>query len=143
MPSCLSVQVPRQVCIAEDQGRLELVWVLGEGERGQTDQLGSEYSTRQETQPAGPLGAALSLLVEWISQTDHTEVLTTTATQSSGQGLSFSISVHCQSSVMQVVTMNPHFTEKEVACWNIQTNAHAFMPSSLIITTSSLKLSSI
>lgn len=34
VPSCLSARVPRRVCIAEDQARLEQVWALGREQQG-------------------------------------------------------------------------------------------------------------
>jgi hypothetical protein len=70
MPSHLSIQVPRQVCIAKDQRLLEQCrhW---EGKKRETAQLGLGYSVRQGTQPSGPQGAVFSLFVGYINHARH------------------------------------------------------------------------
>lgn len=56
MPSCLSTQVPRQVCIAEDQGRPGRVWALGQ------EQEGDHMAGAENAQNWRALGEPTSLL---------------------------------------------------------------------------------
>lgn len=68
MPSCLSTQVPRQVCIAEDQRRPEQVWALGQ------EREGGRTAGAENTQNQRALGEVFFTAVWGVSGNPHAPV---------------------------------------------------------------------